>query len=51
MMKAFCAVTAMTIAGSSAAAGTPEPSQDTHRYLIERTFPPGALDGVDAAAK
>jgi hypothetical protein len=23
----------------------------THRYLIERTFPAGALDGVDAAAK
>ena len=50
MMKAFCAVTAMTMAGS-AVAGTAEPSQATHRYLIERTFPPGALDGVDAAAK
>ena len=50
MMKAFCAVTAMTIAASSAAASA-EPSRDTHRYLIERTFPPGALDGVDAAAK
>jgi len=49
-MKAFCAVTAMTMAGS-AMAGTAEPSQATHRYLIERTFPPGALDGVDAAAK
>ena len=22
-----------------------------HRYLVERTFPTGALDGVDAAAK
>ena len=51
MMKAFCALTAMTIAGSSAAASATEPSQETHRYLIERTFPPGALDGVDAAAK
>lgn len=50
MMKAFCAVTAMTMAGSTMA-GTAEPSQVTHRYLIERTFPPGALDGVDAAAK
>jgi len=50
MMKAFCAVTAMTMAGS-AMAGTAEPSQATHRYLIERTFPPGALDAVDAAAK
>ena len=51
MMKAFCAVTAMTIAGSSVAASSAEPSEVTHRYLIERTFPPGALDGVDAAAK
>jgi len=51
MMKAFCAVTAVVLAGSSFAAGTSQPSQDTHRYLIERTFPPGALDGVDAAAK
>ena len=50
MMKAFCAVTAMTMAGS-AMAGTAEPSQATHRYLIERTFPPGAIDAVDAAAK
>ena len=50
MMKAFCAVTAMTMTGS-AMAGTAEPSQATHRYLVERTFPPGALDGVDAAAK
>jgi hypothetical protein len=40
----------MTIAGS-AIAGTANPSQGTHRYLIERTFPAGALDGVDAAAK
>jgi hypothetical protein len=51
MMKAFCAVIAAGLASSSFAAGTAEPSQDTHRYLIERTFPPGALDGVDAAAK
>jgi hypothetical protein len=51
MMKAFCAATAMTIAGSSVAATAAEPAPATHRYLIERTFPPGALDGVDAAAK
>jgi hypothetical protein len=50
MMKAICAVTALTIAGSSVA-GTLELSQGTHRYLIERTFPAGAIDGVDAAAK
>jgi hypothetical protein len=27
------------------------PSQSEHRYLIERTFPAGALDGLDAAGK
>lgn len=25
--------------------------QPVHRYLIERTFPPGALDGLDAEVK
>ncbi|HEV7606724.1 MAG TPA: nickel-binding protein [Steroidobacteraceae bacterium] len=50
-MKAFCAVTAMTMAGTTIAASTAEPSPATHRYLIERTFPAGAIDGVDAAVK
>jgi hypothetical protein len=55
MMKAFYAAAAMamtiamTIAGLAAAAG--EPAAGSHRYLIERTFPAGALDGVDAATK
>ena len=35
--------------------GTPMPtthaSVSSHRYLIERTFPAGALDGLDAAGK
>ena len=51
MMKVICAATAMTIAGSSVAAGNAEKAPTIHRYLIERTFPVGALDGVDAAAK
>lgn len=50
MMKVLCAATAMTMAGSSMAAGT-DAAPGTHRYLIERTFPAGAIDGVDAAAK
>ncbi|HET8690928.1 MAG TPA: DUF4242 domain-containing protein [Steroidobacteraceae bacterium] len=33
-----------------AAAGAHEPAQN-HRYLIERTFPAGALDGLDEATK
>jgi len=35
-----------TTAAPAATAGAP-----VHRYLIERTFPPGALAGLDAAAK
>ena len=49
MMKAICATTALLIAGSVVAANAGDAS--THRYLIERTFPAGAIDGVDAAAK
>lgn len=33
------------VADAAAASG------DVHRYLIERTFPAGALEGLDAAAK
>jgi hypothetical protein len=55
MMKAMWAVTASTMAmmtaGTSLAASQTQPAAPTHRYLIERTFPAGALDGVDAAAK
>jgi hypothetical protein len=52
MMKALCAATAMTMAGSSMSATAGEAAATaSHRYLVERTFPAGALDGVDAAAK
>jgi hypothetical protein len=47
MMKAFCAALAMLATTALAE----DPATATHRYLIERTFPAGALDGVDAAAK
>ena len=49
MMKVICAAAALTVAGNQLSAG--EAASTTHRYLIERTFPAGALDGVDAAAK
>ena len=51
MMKVLAAATAMTIAGSSIAGDVTQPAATTHRYLVERTFPVGAVDGVDAAAK
>src|SRR3954469_12335243 len=51
MMRALCAAAALMISGSCLASSTAEPANATHRYLIERTFPAGAIDGVDAAAK
>lgn len=35
----------------AATGGTPASAEPTHRYLIERTFPKGALEGLDAATK
>jgi hypothetical protein len=32
-------------------APAPDANKTAHRYLIERTFPPGALDGLNAAGK
>lgn len=53
MSRNFCTAlivsTALSIAAAVAFAG--EPAAGTHRYLVERTFPAGALDGVDAAVK
>src|SRR5689334_9042259 len=46
---ALFASTVLSIAAAVAIAG--QPAAGTHRYLVERTFPAGALDGVDAAVK
>jgi hypothetical protein len=37
----------------AAVASPPAPAKDSrvHRYVVERTFPAGALDGLDAALK
>jgi ABC-type sugar transport system substrate-binding protein len=58
MMKTSIAVLAVLFLGRAFAADDPapaapasQPSVAVHRYLIERTFPPGALAGLDAAAK
>jgi hypothetical protein len=50
MMKAIAAATVMTMGGASVA-NAAEQAPAAHRYLIERTFPEGALDGVDDAVK
>lgn len=56
-MKALFALSATLILARALAADGPppataaSPTPAVHRYLIERTFPPGALAGLDAAAK
>ncbi len=44
-------VPALLAAAAAAHAGDAAAKATTHRYLIERTFPAGALEGLDAAAK
>jgi FlaG/FlaF family flagellin (archaellin) len=57
-MKTLTALFGCLILGAALAAqaqtppaATPEASTGTHRYIIERTFKPGSLDGLDAALK
>lgn len=47
---AFAADPPMQPAASAPAAAAPVKSS-VHRYMVERTFPAGALKGLDAAAK
>lgn len=53
-MKAFTALVPFLFAASAFAgdmtAAAPD-AGEVHRYVIERTFPPGALDGLDEATK
>ena len=56
-MKTLIAVLSVLLLAPVFAADAPgqsAPSQaksPVHRYLVERTFPPGALDGLNAATK
>jgi predicted amidohydrolase YtcJ len=57
-MKALIAVfgflfMSVAIAGTPAPKAVPAdaPAAPTHRFLVERTFPAGALAGLDAAGK
>lgn len=49
-MKAVVSAAAAAVALASSAFAA-DPDAATHRYLIERTFPKGALAGLDAATK
>lgn len=54
-LKTLAAIVGSLFVGTMviAAADTPSaaPAGGVHRYLVERTFPAGALDGLDAALK
>ena len=52
-MKMFIATLSLLLLSPVFAADPPAyaPAKSEHRYLIERTFPAGALDGLDAAGK
>jgi hypothetical protein len=54
-MRTLTAMLGCVLLSAAVAAGaqTPPPAaaDGVHRYLIERTFQPGALDGLDAALK
>lgn len=38
-------------AAANPAPAVPAPAPGMHRFMVVRTFPPGALDGLDAAGK
>ena len=46
-----CLATAAPPAASTTGQPSPAKAGAAHRYVVERTFPAGALDGLDAALK
>jgi len=48
-MRKFLFLVAALLLAQAQADG--DPAAGVHRYLIERTFPAGALEGLDAATK
>lgn len=57
-MKILTVMLGSLLLGASLGAGADPPvppaspaDDSVHRYLVERTFPAGALDGLDAAVK
>jgi len=50
-MKNLIAFPAALLAMQAFGADAPAPGPGLHRYMIERTFPARALDGLDAATK
>lgn len=48
-MKVLAVVLSLLLSGAAFAVDAP--ASATHRYVVERTFPKGALAGLDAAKK
>ncbi len=50
-MKPIIAILAVLFVSQAMATDSHQQAPAEHRFLIERTFAPGALDGLDAAGK
>lgn len=50
-MKLLAIALGLLLSGTALAGDVAQSTQATHRYIVERTFPKGALDGLDAATK
>jgi hypothetical protein len=50
-MKMLAIALSLLLSGAALAADPVVAPGATHRYVVERTFPKGALDGLDATAK
>jgi hypothetical protein len=50
-MKTLAIMLGLLLSGAAVAGNPGAGDHATHRYVVERTFPKGALDGLDAAAK
>jgi len=51
VIVALLMIAASAVAADGPAAPAMSDAKVVHRYLVERTFPPGALQGLDAATK
>lgn len=50
-MKLLAITLGLLLSGAALAGDNAQAAKATHRYIVERTFPKGALDGLDAATK
>jgi hypothetical protein len=51
LLSAICVLLSAICVAGAQSPPAPTANSGVHRYLVERTFPAGALDGLDAALK